>query len=177
MMLASRPPCPLACPGQQEIDVFLRAGVDIMMLATPLAMKIAVGRVAADGLFEPDAAGDRWAAFDEPLVDDLVFWNRSSGKLCSWSGRAFALGQAVIDDPTTYSFDCNLNIFADPLDWLRANRDGIVVLPDKWPLAFDRLRECPRVAIAEQLLPLYRRHMKPSRLPGLMILPEGRRAA
>jgi hypothetical protein len=92
-------------------------------------------------------------------------------------GRAFALGQAVIDDPSTYSFDCNLNIFADPLEWLRAKRDGIVVLPNKWLLTFDRLRDVPRVAIVEQLLPLYRRHMKPSRLPELMILPERRQAA
>ncbi len=29
----------------------------------------------------------------------------------------------------------------------------------------DRLRDCPRIAIAETLLPLYRRHMRPARSP------------
>jgi len=175
-MLSLRSPCPLACPSQAELDAFLRADVDIMTLATPVGMRVAAGWAAHDGLFEPDAAGDRWFAFEQPGVDDIVFWNRSSGRLCTWSGRTFALGQELIDEPATYSFDCNLNIFVDPLEWLKAQRDGIVVLPDKWPLAFDRLRDCPRVAIDERLLSRYTKSMKPARLPEVFVI-RARRAA
>jgi hypothetical protein len=44
-------------------------------------------------------------------------------------------------------------------------------------MAFDRLRDCPRIAVAEHLLPLYRRHMQPASMPELLIIPEQRRAA
>lgn len=169
--------CPLACPSQLELDAFRRAGVDIMALATPIAMKVAVGSVAHDCRFEPDAIGQCWFAFEEPRVDDVVFWHWDKGQTATWSGRAFALGEEIIGDAATYSFDCALNVFADPLTWLQANRDGIVVLPGQWPLAFDRLRDAPRVALAEKLLPIYRRHMRPHHTPELSIIPERRRAA
>jgi hypothetical protein len=176
-MMASRPDCPLACPSQADLDSFRRAGIDVMALATQTAMQVATGDVAQDGLFEPDAAGERWFAFREDAADDIVFWQRESGRLASWSGRVFALGQEIIGQAATYSFDCALNIFADPVDWLRARRDGVVVLPNSWPAAFDRLRDCPRIAIAESLLSTYQRHMRPSHAPELFVLPEARRAA
>jgi len=176
-MMASRPDCPLACPSQADLDSFRRAGIDVMALATPTAMQVATGDVAHDGLLEPDAAGERWFAFREDAADDIVFWQRESGRLTSWSGRGFALGQDNISQAATYSFDCALNIFADPVDWLRARRDGVVVLPNNWPAAFDRLRDCPRIAIAERLLPIYRRNMRPGRMPELFILPRRRSVA
>lgn len=176
-MMASRPPCPLLCPTQSELNVILCAGVHIFALAKPSAMKVAVGYVARDGCFEPDPHGERWFAFEQHDTDDIVFWHRSTARFASWTGRAFALGQDIINLPETYSFDCSLNIFANPQDWLRATRDGIVVLPGKWPLAFDRFRDVPRINLAEQLLPLYRRHMKPVRLPELFVMPDKRCAA
>jgi hypothetical protein len=176
-MMASRPDCALACPTQADLEAFRRAGIDIMALATPAAMQIARGHAAHDGLFEPEPCGDQWLAFREHGADDIVFWHRRTDRLASWSGRAFALGEDIIDQPQTYSFDCALNIFADPIDWLRARRDGIVVLPTQWPFAFDRLRDVPRVAVAEPLLAVYRRHMKPAHLPELLVIPERRAAA
>lgn len=174
-MMSSRPDCPQECPSQEDIDAFRHADVGIMSLAQPLAMKVALGRVAPDGRFEPDIRRDRWFAFEEAEADDMVFWQRQTGRLTTWSGRAFALGQAAIDEAATYSFDCSLNIFDDPMDWLRSQRDGIVVLD--WTRAFDRLRDAPRVALAESLLPLYRRHMHPTHMPELSIIPAKRRAA
>ena len=176
-MMASRPDCPLACPSQADLDSFRRAGVDVLAMATPAAMQVATGRIAHDGLFEPDGSGQRWFAFREEDADDMVFWQRQTGRLTSCSGRVFALGQEIINETATYSFDCALNIFADPMDWLNARRDGIVVMPNRWPAAFDRLRDCPRIAIAESLLPTYRRNMTPGRMPELYITPERRTAA
>jgi hypothetical protein len=176
-MMATRPSPALLSPTQAELDWFLKSGVDIMTLATPQPMQIAEGNLALDGLFESEPSGDRWLAFDEFAVDDVVFWQPRLGRFSTWSGRAFALGEDLIYAAATYAFDCNLNIFADPIDWLRAKRDGIVVIPDKWPLAFDRLRDAPRIAIAEALLPHYRRHMRPGHLPELFVLPDVRKAA
>ena len=175
--MASRPPRPLACPSQEDLDAFLRAGVDILALATPIGMRVAVGGVAHDGLFEPDPDGERWVAFEQPFDGDIVFWNRNSGRLCTWCGRTFALGQELIDEPATYSFDCNLNIFADPLEWLRAKRDGIVILAGRWADAFDRLRDCPRVAVDQRLLSLFNKSMKPARLPEVFVITTRRAAA
>jgi hypothetical protein len=36
-------------------------------------------------------------------------------ELAGKNGRAFALAESAISRPETYSFDCNLNIVADPL--------------------------------------------------------------
>jgi hypothetical protein len=174
-MMSSHPDGPQECPSQADIDSFRQAGVAVMSLAQPLAMKVAFGHVAPDGRFEPDLRRDRWFVFNEVEAEDMVFWQRKTGRLTTWSGRAFALGQAAIDEAATYSFDCSLNIFDDPLDWLRSRRDGIVVLD--WTRAFDRLRDAPRIALAENLLPLYRRHMRPAHMPELSIIPAQRRAA
>ncbi|WP_192177975.1 hypothetical protein [Mesorhizobium amorphae] len=131
-------------------------------------IKTATGTRAHDGLFEPTPAGARWLVVE--TEEDLVFWNPKTELFATDSGHAFALGEEMIGAAATYSFDCALNIFARPLDWLRRNRDGIVVLPDQWHRAFDKLRDAPRIALAESLLPLYRRHMRPARLPELFVM-------
>jgi hypothetical protein len=46
-----------------------------------------------------------------------------------------------------------------------------------WNSTFDRLRDVPRIAIAETLLPLYRRHMKPARMPAVSVITNGKLAA
>lgn len=173
-MMASRPSCPLSCPSQADLDALARAGVSVMTLIRPEPMQIARGHKARDGLFEPYPS-DRWHAFPVSAADDIVFWQKKTGKIATWTGRTFALGEEIIGEASTYSFDCALNIFSDPLDWLRARRDGIVVLD--WNRAFDRLRDAPRIAVAEDILPLYRRHMKPARMPRLLVFPSRRRAA
>ena len=162
-------------PSQKEIDSLMGAGVSIGALAMPAAMLVAVGNVRRDGLFDPDPAGHRWFAFDEFGSDDVVLWHQETNASARWFGSAFALGADAIETAATYSFDCALNIFRDPLDWLRSGRDGIVVLD--WSLAFERLRHAPRIAIEESLLPTYRRHMRPARSPELFVIPERRQAA
>ncbi|RWP04750.1 hypothetical protein [Mesorhizobium sp.] len=176
-MMASRSECHLHCPDNDDIQSFLRAGINVMALACPDAMKTACGYIAEDGRFEHDPRSEKWFAFEEFGAGDIIFWRRATDTLTSFYGWAFALGEDRITEPGAYSFDCALNIFAGPLEWLRAKRDGIVVLPDKWPFAFDRLRDCPRIAIAEQLLPAYRSYMKPLRMPELLVIPAAKRAA
>ncbi|MEX0406767.1 hypothetical protein ABGN05_13930 [Aquibium sp. LZ166] len=172
-MMSSRSEIPLEGLKQTEIDWLVRQGVTVPAMVKRTTIRSTTGVKAADGRFEFEEAGDRWLAFEQE--DDVIFWQPRVGAVATYAGRDFALGEDVLDDAATYAFDYSLNILADPLDWLRANRNGIVVLD--WSRAFDRLRDAPRIALAEQLLPLYRRHMKPLRMPDLMIIPDRRRAA
>lgn len=152
----------------RDIDWLIGRGVPMAAIVRPEPMRLCHGFRAADARLEIDVNGPLWFAFIEP--EDVVFWEPRTGALATWNGRAFALGESMIANATTYSFDFALNVFASPLDWLRAGRDGIVVVD--WERAFDHLRDCPSVAVAERLLPLYERQMRPARMPALFVLPE-----
>ena len=114
-------------------------------------------------------------AFYEAVSGDVVLWHPKTGQLESWLGNAFALGEDNIFNAGTYAFDNFLTVHSDPLDWLRGGGHGIVVL--RWELAFDMLRDATRIAVSEQLLPAYRQHMKPRRLPELAVLASEQRLA
>ena len=78
---------------------------------------------------------------------DLAAWSPRTGEIGSWYGRAFALGEDAIFNPASYCFGDALRIHADPLAWLRANREGIVVLRPE--LTYAALRFVPRVSFAD----------------------------
>lgn len=169
---------------QSQLDWLRRSGVTIQSMIfsryhLPSAICLGYGEAAPDGRFDITEDGPVWIAFDifDGFMEqvDTCFWQPRTGELATWLGRTFALGQEIVDDPATYSFDCRLNIFADPLQWLQADRDGIVVVD--WSLAFDRLRDRPRIAVAEEVLPRYRQHMRPSHMPETFIIPSRRVAA
>jgi hypothetical protein len=123
-MMASCPSCVLVDPVPEDLIALVQQGVPAMALIRPSLIQIAVGHKAPDGRFEPDASGSRWYALDVADSDDIMFRQRDTGEIATSDGRAFALGQERINEAATYSFDCALNIFADPLDWLRAKCDG-----------------------------------------------------
>lgn len=157
---------------QPHLDWLRKHDVPLHALLWPEPMRWAAGTIAKDGRFE-EGEGEEHLVFPEP--EDVVFWRPGTDTLGTWHRRIFALGAEAIDNPGTFALDGNLNIFPSPLQWLQAKRDGIVVLD--WSLAFDRLRDCPRVAVAESLLPQYRRHMQPARLPKIFVISERRAAA
>jgi len=156
-----------------QLDWFRSRGVSDEALRGPPLVLVAHGVKAADGCFEDDAAGEAWLAF--PEADDVTYWQPLTREFATWNRRIFAIGQDAIDNPATFTFDACLNVFADPLDWLMANRDGCVIVD--WSQAFDRLRDAPRIAIAESLLTKYRRHMKPPTGPEIYVLKDRKAAA
>ncbi|MBX5221431.1 hypothetical protein HJC04_14050 [Rhizobium sp. NLR8a] len=158
---------------QRHIKWLRTCGVPMPAIVQPELVRLAHGYRAADGRFDPDPSGPDWFAFSED--EDVIFWRPKTGQLATWNGRSFALGEAVIDDASGYALGGRLHVFADPLDWLRACRKGIVVLD--WARAFDELRHCPRVAVAESLLPTYRSRMRPARMPQVSILRKCKGAA
>ncbi|MGR9345029.1 hypothetical protein ACU8NW_10525 [Rhizobium leguminosarum] len=157
---------------QWDIDWLRSCGVSMGAIIRPEPIRFAHGFQALDGRFDHDPSGPIWLVFFEP--EDVVFWRPRTVELATWHGRAFALGEHVIDAASTYALDYRLNIYSDPLTWLAHDRDGIVVV--NWACAFDHLRDCPRVAIDEAVLPLYLRHMKPARLPEVIVRSEGKEA-
>ncbi len=117
---------------------------------------------------------DGQLAFYEEVSDDVVLWRLETGELSSLHGRAFALGEENILNAGTYSLDRRLMVYDNPLQWLQNEGRGIV--PLRWDMAFDWLRDAPRVTVTESLLPAYRKAMKPS-MPELAVLCERRMLA
>ncbi len=151
---------------EDQMGWLLRSGVSVETIGDAMPLRVACGVVARDGRFDDRVDGQNFIVF--PEQEDVVFWQPRSGELASWNGRAFALNEGAVTNPETYSFDCNLNVWPDPLMWLRAKRDGCVVLD--WARAWSRLQDVPRVAVHESLLLSYRRHMKPPRGPETFVL-------
>jgi hypothetical protein len=83
-------------------------------------------------IFETDPGGVRAATFaviDGGEIIDIAAWQPRSGKFASWRGQAFCLGD--LDDifnPATYFAGGALRIHRTPLEWLKAGREGIVIL-------------------------------------------------
>ena len=103
------------------------------------------------GTFDLDPAGERALIFraeDCDEVIDLIAWQPRTGQLASWRGQAFCLGD--VDDvfnPATYFADGALPVYETPLQWLLAEREGIVILrPD---LAHAYLANCQRIAFSD----------------------------
>ena len=163
----------LAALQQVHINWLLAHGVSPTAIIKPAPVMLCRGERARDGHFDENPDGNVFLAFEE--CDDFVFWRPSTGETVTAYGRAFALGEELIDNPATCALGQYLNIFADPLEWLKHERRGIAIL--NWRLAFERLRWVSRIAVAEALLPTYRRYMKPIRMPDLAVLPAAEMSA
>ena len=102
--------------------------------------------------FTLDDEGERALTFyaqDRGDDIDLIAWNPCTGSLGCWRGQAFCLGD--VDDifnPATYFAGDALRVHATPLDWLLADRGGIVIVrPD---LASAYLSNCPCLSCSSQ---------------------------
>jgi hypothetical protein len=78
---------------------------------------------------------------------DIIAWSPRTGEIGAWYGRGFCLGQDQIDNPATYFDGDALRIHRTPLDWLKADREGVcIVQPDR---TYAMLRHVPRVSFAD----------------------------
>ena len=105
-----------------------------------------------EATFDLDYEGERALTFraeDRGEVIDLIAWQPRTNKLASWRGQAFCLGD--MDDilnPATHFAGGALRVHATPLDWLLADREGIVIVrPD---LAPAYLANCRRLSCLSQ---------------------------
>ncbi len=157
---------------QAQIDWLLRNDVMVEAMIRPEPLRLARGR-AVNRLFRHEPDGAAWLAIAEGR--DVVYWQPRTREIATETGATFALGQDAIDLPETYAFDCYLNVFADPLEWLQAGREGVVVLD--WSKAWERFHAAPRLALASPVIIAYRRHFKPPNGPEVVELKVTRRAA
>jgi hypothetical protein len=70
---------------------------------------------------------------------DLVAWSCKKNRLAAWFGAATMLGEDYLAGPR---LEDGLRVCADPLEWLRAERLGVVILDARracWRLAEERL--------------------------------------
>ena len=161
-------------PRQKHIDRLKGQGVDIWSMIRPYPIRRAVGIVTPEPeRFRVDPDGDDWLVFVEP--DDVIYWHPETGQLVSWNGLAFALGEEAIINAGTFALDACLEVWADPVEWLRNGRTGIVVV--NWQDAYERLGHCPRVSLPQSLVAMWQQHMKPKHEPKVYVRPERRVAA
>lgn len=140
--------------------------------ATPQSCAIIFGHRGADGRFDENPFGSTWLVFEEP--GDFVFWCPETRETATWDGRAFALGEANIEDPATYTLDGRLHIHGTVGRWMLADGQGIFIVD--WSQAFDRLRSCPRIRLDREVVDLYKKHMVPTIMPHVVVR-AGKKAA
>jgi hypothetical protein len=58
---------------------------------------------------------------------DIVAWSTSLGKLATWLGRAWALGEETIRHPRLTDHE-GLQVHRTPVGWLKAQRKGICLV-------------------------------------------------
>ncbi len=134
-------------PNDNELGWLIDEGVSDKAL-----WPIGGATVRFDGTkFDLDHEGERALTFraeDRDQVIDLIAWQPSTGALASWRGRAFCLGD--VDDifnPATYFNGGALHVHATPLNWLLADRQGIVIVqPD---LAPAYIANCQRIRCSD----------------------------
>jgi hypothetical protein len=141
-------------PNDDELAWFLDQG-----LSPDVLWPISGAKVLFDGpRFSLDEEGERaftFRALDRGKAVDLIAWNPRTGSLGSYRGQAFCLGD--LDDifnPATYFGEDALRVHATPLDWLKAAREGIVIVrPDLAPAYLSNCQRirCSNAAYARQL--------------------------
>jgi hypothetical protein len=102
------------------------------------------------GTFEFDVNGECALTFlieDCGEVIDVAAWEPRTGLLATWLGVGFAIGQEAIFNPATYFADSALHVHQTPLQWLQAEREGIVIL--RSDLAHAYLANCRRLAFSD----------------------------
>jgi hypothetical protein len=154
---------------QPAIDwLTVTKGIPPENLIKPSPVMACKGHCAEDLRFDPDPIeGKNCFTFEEE--NDRVFWHPATGKLATWEGRGFCLGESLIYNPATTAFGHALNVFSSPARWLKKGRDGICVV--NWDRAFDILRYvCGNIIVEEPVFALYQRHMKPAHMPKVFVL-------
>lgn len=154
--MIDRKQCNIRPLKQLDLDWLSGKGASPQAIMNPSFIGVANGPRASGGYFEYRHKGPDWFVFVQRC--DVIFWQTATGELAWELGRCFALSEELVANPSTTAFG-PLAIFAEPLGWLVAGRQGIVMV--QWVWCFEWLRDVPEIALAPELEPLYRSYMTP----------------
>ena len=135
---------PLEYPTEDEIRWLVAQGVSETAMLGPPPIRAAKVVFLDKQTFDFDAAGARVLLLTEE--HDLIAWKPDGRTLASWRGVAFALGEDAIGNPASYFMGDALWVHRDPLAWLKADREGIVIVQPRFTYAY--LRHTPRLAFS-----------------------------
>ena len=137
----------LPFPTEDKLCWLLNQGVDADAMALPWPIRSALVHWLPCHTFYFTKGGDPAVIFraeDRGEAIDLCAWSPRTNKLASWSGAAFCIGDAdQIYNPATWFANGGLKIHKTPLEWLRAGRQGIVIVRSRPTYA--HLRHVPRL--------------------------------
>ena len=141
----------LDLPNELEAQWLLSQGVSDRAMLEPETIR--AGNVCfLDGnTFEFADDGDRALIFrvvDCGYEADLVAWSHKQNKLSTNRGVAFALGQEAIWNPATYFMGEALKVHTTPLEWLRADREGICIVQSRY--TYPQLSHVERLQFADR---------------------------
>ena len=131
-------------PDERECRWLVDQGVTPDAIAKPRAIRVAKVRFWQT-TFDFDAVGERSLIFMEDR--DWVAWQPRTGALGCWRGVSFAINEDAIDNPATYFAGGTLKVHRTPLHWLKAGREGIVIVQHRYTYA--TLRLVRRLAFAD----------------------------
>jgi hypothetical protein len=99
--------------------------------------------------FEFDSHGERVLTFLVEDIDvvDIAAWQPRTGKLATWLAAGFAIGQEAIFNPATYFAGGALRVYETPVQWLQAEREGIVIVRPNVAHAY--LPNCQRLVCSD----------------------------
>jgi hypothetical protein len=121
----------MATPSTAAIKWFLAHGVTVETLGRYWAVGAARVCFEPAGCYTPVVTGDFafiFAAQTAAGVADLVAWQPATGRLATRLGVAGLLGQRFAEDARDSIAARPVRVWRSPLTWLRAGRDGVVVV-------------------------------------------------
>jgi hypothetical protein len=137
-------------PSEDQIRRLMSEGVSADALTDP--WPIGAARVRFDGnTFDVNPEGEQALIFrceDHGETVDLIAWSPGSNQIGSWRAVGFCIGDLDgIWNPANYFGGSALRIHADPIAWLKANREGIVIADPRQCYAM--LRFARRLSFAD----------------------------
>lgn len=128
----------LDIPNELETQWLISQGVSEKAMLEPHIIRAGRVRFLDGNTFEFADEGERALVFRVVECDcevDLVAWSRKRNQLATWRGKAFALGQEAIWNPATYFMGSALEIHETPINWLKAEREGICIVQPRFAYA------------------------------------------
>lgn len=118
----------------EELAAFHSHNVPTVSLYEPYPVFVNFVKAAGIGTFEFAEEGNGTKVFTILALStygavDVVAWQPNTGRIRTWLGRAFALGEEQVYGP--FLGEEPLPVWCEPWGWLRAGRHGLVILrPD-----------------------------------------------